>query len=585
MPGTCLQQLRSGGPGDRRRADRSRRPRQPSRWLLGLLALLRSAGAGRSTPVTLGPSSTPEAEFEEVRRRTSSTTRRASEILSEGLRILGDLHLRGLRGRDRGLPVHHRQLPLQRRTTPWRPSSRSPTPTSPPGSTRRRSPTTGTSETCTRRTRGCPTRSTGRRCVTPSRSARRGTGIRPHAQGDRVPRSLIVSLSELRVRQGGGEAVARAAGSARPSTSRASRTSTASAGRVRGRRRALPRAAERLSRVSGLDPRVLFKLADCYEALDRLDEADRIYRTIVVHYPESPYAFRAQRADRLEPRGDSGPRPPEASRPRLRGSYVTTGPNPALRSPERSASPTSSAGAASSGAIARRGRSRHLERLLETRSGFADVHYMVGACTSAGTTSSAPSGASSEALRINPVYTEALIALASLCSSGAASTTGVARALRARRARQRGRLRRLSTAPPAASSPTSRPSWATPCVEAGELAQAIDAYRKARSERCPEFHDIRYRLGIALREAGRPDRRPGGVPPRAAAATPASSRRACSSASPSTRWGVSPEAVEVVGERPGARAQEHSGCGHVSAHGGGPAGHGSAPVSSVVVRA
>ena len=45
----------------------------------------------------------------------------------------------------------------------------------------------------------------------------------------------------------------------------------------------------------GLDARVLFKLADCYEALSRLDEADRIYRTIVAHYPESPYAFRADR--------------------------------------------------------------------------------------------------------------------------------------------------------------------------------------------------------------------------------------------------------------------------------------------------
>jgi outer membrane protein assembly factor BamD len=45
----------------------------------------------------------------------------------------------------------------------------------------------------------------------------------------------------------------------------------------------------------GLDARVLFKLGICYEALSRLDEADRIYRTIVAHYPESPYAFRADR--------------------------------------------------------------------------------------------------------------------------------------------------------------------------------------------------------------------------------------------------------------------------------------------------
>ena len=58
-------------------------------------------------------------------------------------------------------------------------------------------------------------------------------------------------------------------------------------------------AAERYRRLLnefpglGLDPRVLYKLAQCYESLTRLDEADRIYRTIVAHYPESPYAFRA----------------------------------------------------------------------------------------------------------------------------------------------------------------------------------------------------------------------------------------------------------------------------------------------------
>jgi outer membrane protein assembly factor BamD len=45
----------------------------------------------------------------------------------------------------------------------------------------------------------------------------------------------------------------------------------------------------------GLDSRVLFKLARCYEALNRLDEADRIYRTIVAHYGESHYAYRAKK--------------------------------------------------------------------------------------------------------------------------------------------------------------------------------------------------------------------------------------------------------------------------------------------------
>jgi outer membrane protein assembly factor BamD len=44
----------------------------------------------------------------------------------------------------------------------------------------------------------------------------------------------------------------------------------------------------------GLDDRILYKLGRCYEALDRLDEADRIYRTIVAHYAESRYAYRAR---------------------------------------------------------------------------------------------------------------------------------------------------------------------------------------------------------------------------------------------------------------------------------------------------
>jgi len=44
----------------------------------------------------------------------------------------------------------------------------------------------------------------------------------------------------------------------------------------------------------GLDARVLYKLAECYQSLRRLDEADRIYRTLVVHYRDSPWAFRAK---------------------------------------------------------------------------------------------------------------------------------------------------------------------------------------------------------------------------------------------------------------------------------------------------
>jgi outer membrane protein assembly factor BamD len=44
----------------------------------------------------------------------------------------------------------------------------------------------------------------------------------------------------------------------------------------------------------GLDARVLYKLGDCYAALRRTDEADRIFRTLVVHYRDSRYAFEAR---------------------------------------------------------------------------------------------------------------------------------------------------------------------------------------------------------------------------------------------------------------------------------------------------
>jgi outer membrane protein assembly factor BamD len=44
----------------------------------------------------------------------------------------------------------------------------------------------------------------------------------------------------------------------------------------------------------GIDARVLFKLGESYEALNRTDEADRIYRTLVTHFGTSAWAYRAK---------------------------------------------------------------------------------------------------------------------------------------------------------------------------------------------------------------------------------------------------------------------------------------------------
>jgi tetratricopeptide (TPR) repeat protein len=142
-------------------------------------------------------------------------------------------------------------------------------------------------------------------------------------------------------------------------------------------------------------------------------------------------------------------------------------------------------------------------RLLRTRSGFADVHYMVGTLLERKDELEPAMQSLREALRINPSYTEALLALASLYE----------RQGDFERSRELGeRARATARAPAGALDVTTRGKLANLQAqladayrEAGDLSEAIEAYRKAL-DRCPKFHDIRHRLGIALREAGLPDR-------------------------------------------------------------------------------
>ena len=144
----------------------------------------------------------------------------------------------------------------------------------------------------------------------------------------------------------------------------------------------------------------------------------------------------------------------------------------------------------------------HLIRLVRTRR-FADVHYMIGVMQERSGDLSAAGQSLREALRVNPSYTEDLLALANVyerqgdfersreiaqrASVLARPTDGVLDAT------TRGKLANFQ----AALGDAYR--------EVGELREAIEAYRKAL-DRCPSFHDIRNRLGIALRDAGLPDR-------------------------------------------------------------------------------
>jgi len=142
-------------------------------------------------------------------------------------------------------------------------------------------------------------------------------------------------------------------------------------------------------------------------------------------------------------------------------------------------------------------------RLLETRRSFADVHYMMGTLLERKDDLELAAQSLREALRLNPSYAEAMLALASIyerlgnfdrsreiaerARATARPTTGVIDAT------TRGKLANLHA------------QIGDAYREAGDLNESVEAYRKAL-DRCPTFHDIRNRLGIALREAGLPDR-------------------------------------------------------------------------------
>jgi tetratricopeptide (TPR) repeat protein len=151
----------------------------------------------------------------------------------------------------------------------------------------------------------------------------------------------------------------------------------------------------------------------------------------------------------------------------------------------------------------RDGAMRAFQRFLESRREFADVHYMVGTLHERADDLPAAAESLREALRLNPTYAEAMVALASIYERLGEFSRSRALAERVAQlalpsagaldATTRGKLANLEAA------------LADAYREAGALRDAIEAYRKAL-DRCPAFHDIRYRLGIALREAGFPDR-------------------------------------------------------------------------------
>jgi tetratricopeptide (TPR) repeat protein len=144
----------------------------------------------------------------------------------------------------------------------------------------------------------------------------------------------------------------------------------------------------------------------------------------------------------------------------------------------------------------------HFEDLLRTRDGYADVHYRIGVLHDRKDDLASAARSLWKALRINPSYTEAILALASVYErqgdfERAREITERARAAARRSngrldATTRGKLANLQA------------NLGDALREAGELREAIEAYRQAL-DRCPDYHDIRLRLGVALRDAGLPE--------------------------------------------------------------------------------
>jgi tetratricopeptide (TPR) repeat protein len=145
----------------------------------------------------------------------------------------------------------------------------------------------------------------------------------------------------------------------------------------------------------------------------------------------------------------------------------------------------------------------YLTRLVATRPRFADVHYMLGILYEQRGELDEAARRLEHALALNPDYTEARLALASVAEQRGdfdRSRELVAAApLDARAAALASGADRLTRAKLANLQAALGDAYR----EAGELGESIAAYRKAL-DRCPEFHDIRYRLAVALREHGLP---------------------------------------------------------------------------------
>ena len=138
--------------------------------------------------------------------------------------------------------------------------------------------------------------------------------------------------------------------------------------------------------------------------------------------------------------------------------------------------------------------------VLAAHPGFADLHYLVGLVYERRGELDAAVTSFEHALRINPRYAECALALASAFEQrGEWERSRELAAQFGALATEGGALDPTTAGKIANLHATLGDTYR----EAGELSEAVESFRRAL-DRAPTFHDIRFRLAVALREAGLP---------------------------------------------------------------------------------
>jgi tetratricopeptide (TPR) repeat protein len=141
-----------------------------------------------------------------------------------------------------------------------------------------------------------------------------------------------------------------------------------------------------------------------------------------------------------------------------------------------------------------------LEELVETGRAFADAHHLLGLSYSLVGQSDQALTQLDRALQLNPRYVEALLHRAIVLNE--LGREDEADVMFRRAAAVGGEARQGFPAPVAAKLANHHARLGDAYVESGGLTQAIHQYQEALGLG-PDFHDLRYKLGRLLIQAGR----------------------------------------------------------------------------------